>query len=446
MSISEIIQSEIDQYVSRTPISAKMQQNAELFLPGGSSRGTAYFDPYPHFIEKGEGHYIFDVDGNKYLDFMINATSLILGHSNSNVASVVKDQADKGLAFSGPTDSQVRLAKLLTDRIPSVETIRFTNSGTEGTMMAIRAAREFTGRSKIVKIEGGYHGTHEDVAVSVYPNKDHLDPIQTAPIPEYSNQPSSVLDNVIVVPYNDIEVTNQMIRAESKNISCVIIEPVVSSFGYTPANVDYLQFVRDITTELGIVLIYDEVQSFRVSPGGAQELLGVIPDMTTLGKIIGGGMPVGAFGGRRDIMDLYNPTDGGAQIGHAGTFNANPVTMRAGEVVMNTLTPEAYSRMNDLGEILRSKLKAVFDELNIEVQVTGIGSLFGVHFTGEHIQNYRNVVNADTDMKKAFFFGMLNEGILLQGGAAGSLNICTTEEHVDNFVDSARKVVIRICK
>ena len=446
MSISEIIQSEIDQYVSRTPISAKMQQNAELFLPGGSSRGTAYFDPYPHFIEKGEGHYIFDVDGNKYLDFMINATSLILGHSNSNVASVVKDQADKGLAFSGPTDSQVRLAKLLTDRIPSVETIRFTNSGTEGTMMAIRAAREFTGRSKIVKIEGGYHGTHEDVAVSVYPNKDHLDPIQTAPIPEYSNQPSSVLDNVIVVPYNDIEVTNQMIRAESKNISCVIIEPVVSSFGYTPANVDYLQFVRDITTELGIVLIYDEVQSFRVSPGGAQELLGVIPDMTTLGKIIGGGMPVGAFGGRRDIMDLYNPTDGGAQIGHAGTFNANPVTMRAGEVVMNTLTPEAYSRMNDLGEILRSKLKAVFDELNIEVQVTGIGSLFGVHFTGEHIQNYRNVVNSDTDMKKAFFFGMLNEGILLQGGAAGSLNICTTEEHVDNFVDSARKVVIRICK
>ncbi len=446
MSISEIIQREIDQYVSRTPMSAKMQQNAELFLPGGSSRGTAYFDPYPHFIEKGEGHYIIDVDGNKYLDFMINATSLILGHSNSNVASVVKDQADKGLAFSGPTDSQVRLAKLLTDRIPSVETIRFTNSGTEGTMMAIRAAREFTGRSKIVKIEGGYHGTHEDVAVSVYPNKDHLDPIQTAPIPEYSNQPSSVLDNVIVVPYNDIEVTNQMIRAESKNISCVIIEPVVSSFGYTPANVDYLQFVRDITTELGIVLIYDEVQSFRVSPGGAQELLGVIPDMTTLGKIIGGGMPVGAFGGRRDIMDLYNPTDGGAQIGHAGTFNANPVTMRAGEVVMNTLTPEAYSRMNDLGEILRSKLKAVFDELNIEVQVTGIGSLFGVHFTAEHIQNYRNVVNADTDMKKAFFFGMLNEGILLQGGAAGSLNICTTEEHVDNFVDSARKVVIRICK
>ena len=158
---------------------------------------------------------------------MINATSLILGHSNSNVASVVKDQADKGLAFSGPTDSQVRLAKLLTERIPSVETIRFTNSGTEGTMMAIRAAREFTGRSKIVKIEGGYHGTHEDVAVSVYPNKDHLDPIQTAPIPEYSNQPSSVLDNVIVVPYNDIEVTNQMIRAESKNISCVIISEIL---------------------------------------------------------------------------------------------------------------------------------------------------------------------------------------------------------------------------
>ncbi len=442
--MSEIIQREIDQYVLRTPKSAEMQKDAERFLPGGSSRGTAYFDPYPHFIEKGEGHYIFDVDGNRYLDFMINATSLILGHSNSNISSVVKDQAEKGLAFSGPTDSQIRLAKLLTDRIPSVETIRFTNSGTEGTMMAIRAAREFTGRTKIVKIEGGYHGTHEDVAVSVYPKKDHLDPINTTPIPEYSNQPSSVLDNVIVVPYNDIEVTNQMIRAESQNISCVIIEPVVSSFGYTPANVDYLQGVRDITTELDIVLIYDEVQSFRVSPGGAQELLGVIPDMTTLGKIIGGGMPVGAFGGRRDIMDLYNPTNGGAQIGHAGTFNANPLTMRAGEVVMNALTSEVYSKMNNLGEILRNKLRAVFDELDLDVQVTGIGSLFGVHFTDEHIQNYRNVVNSDSDMKKAFFFGMLNESILLQGGAAGSLNICTTEEHVDNFVESARKVALRI--
>jgi glutamate-1-semialdehyde 2,1-aminomutase len=442
--MSDIIQKEIAKYLTRTPKSYQKQKEAEKVLPGGSSRGTAYFDPYPHFIDSGHDHYIVDVDGNEYLDFMINATSLILGHANSDVTDVIKDQAEKGVAFSGPTDSQIRLAKILTDRIPSVDTIRFTNSGTEGTLMAIRAAREFTGREKIVKIEGGYHGSHEYVAVSVYPAKNLLDPDKTTAIPEYSNQPDSVLENVIVVPYNDIEETTRMISMESENVACVIMEPIVSSFGYTPADLDYLQFVRDITTELGIILIYDEVQSFRVGPGGAQELFGVVPDMTTLGKIIGGGMPVGAFGGRRDIMALFDPTNGGADIAHAGTFNANPVTMRAGEVVMNALTPDVYHDMNDLGEKLRNQLRAVFDELGVDAQVTGVGSLFGIHFTANNIRNYRDVVKADPQMKRAFFIGMLNEGILLQGSAAGALNVFSDEHHVGRLVDSARKVVQRI--
>ena len=442
--MSNIVQKEIDKYVARTQGSHKRQKEAEKVLPGGSSRGTAYFEPYPHFIESGHDHYIVDVDGNEYLDFMINATSLILGHANANVADVIKDQADKGVAFSGPTDSQISLAKILTDRIPSVDTIRFTNSGTEGTLMAIRAARQFTGREKIVKIEGGYHGSHEYVAVSVYPSKNSLDPDKTTAIPEYSKQPDSVLEDVIVVPYNDIEETKRMVEENSETIACVIMEPIVSSFGYTPANLEYLEFVREITTRLGIVLIYDEVQSFRVSPGGAQELFGVVPDMTTLGKIIGGGMPVGAFGGRRDIMDLFDPTNGGAEIAHAGTFNANPVTMRAGEVVMNALTPEVYETMNSLGEKLRNQLRAVFDELEVNAQVTGVGSLFGIHFTQDSIRNYRDVVNADSDMKRAFFVGMLNEGILLQSGAAGALNVFSDENHVNQLVNSARKVVQRI--
>ena len=271
--MSNIVQKEIDKYVARTQGSHKRQKEAEKVLPGGSSRGTAYFEPYPHFIESGHDHYIVDVDGNEYLDFMINATSLILGHANSNVADVIKDQADKGVAFSGPTDSQISLAKILTDRIPSVDTIRFTNSGTEGTLMAIRAARQFTGREKIVKIEGGYHGSHEYVAVSVYPSKNSLDPDKTTAIPEYSKQPDSVLEDVIVVPYNDIEETKRMVEENSETVACVIMEPIVSSFGYTPANLEYLEFVREITTRLGIVLIYDEVQSFRVSPGGGTGII-----------------------------------------------------------------------------------------------------------------------------------------------------------------------------
>ena len=316
------LQAEIDTYVSRTPKSAQLQKQAEAYLPGGSSRGTSYFDPYPHFVERGEGPYIIDVDGNKSLDFMINATSLILGHADPSIAEVISDQAGKGAAFSGPTTSQIRLANILASRIPSVDTIRFTNSGTEGTMMAVRAARQFTGREKILKIEGGYHGSHDYVSISVYPAEDDLNPEGPTPVPEYSTQPSAIADGVFVVAYNDSLAAEAVIRENADEIACVIMEPIISSIGYVPADISFLEKMRELTKELDIVLIFDEVQSLRVSPGGAQELFGVIPDMTTLGKIIGGGTPVGAFGGRRDIMSAFDPTDGGADLAHAGTFNA----------------------------------------------------------------------------------------------------------------------------
>jgi glutamate-1-semialdehyde 2,1-aminomutase len=221
------------------------------------------------------------------------------------------------------------------------------------------------------------------------------------------------------------------------------MEPVMSSFGYLAGDIEFLQGLRDLTTELGIVLIYDEVQSFRVAPGGAQEMFGVIPDMTSFGKIIGGGTPVGAFGGRADIMELFDPTKGAA-IAHAGTFNANPVTMAAGEVVMNHLTPEVYDRMNALGGELRAKLSAVFDEFEVPAQVTGIGSLFGIHFTSEEITDYRTVVRGDQSMRQALFVGLLNEGILLQGGTAGAMNSLTSESDIDTLVDGTRRVIQRV--
>ena len=438
------LQAEIDTYVSRTPKSAQLQKQAEAYLPGGSSRGTSYFDPYPHFVERGEGPYIIDVDGNKSLDFMINATSLILGHADPSIAEVISDQAGKGAAFSGPTTSQIRLANILASRIPSVDTIRFTNSGTEGTMMAVRAARQFTGREKILKIEGGYHGSHDYVSISVYPAKDDLNPEGPTPVPEYSTQPSAIADGVFVVAYNDSLAAEAVIRENADEIACVIMEPIISSIGYVPADISFLEKMRELTKELDIVLIFDEVQSLRVSPGGAQELFGVIPDMTTLGKIIGGGTPVGAFGGRRDIMSAFDPTDGGADLAHAGTFNANPITMRAGEVVMNALTVDEYERMNALGQILREKLRAVFAEMDVSVTITGVASLFGIHFTDGEVKNYRDAISADSQMKKAFFLGMLNEGVLLMAGAAGALNVLSTDDHVDELVDSARRVIQRI--
>ena len=437
------LQREIDQFIASAPISRRKQADAEKYLPGGSSRGTAYFDPFPHFIERGEGHYLYDADGNKLLDFMINATSLILGHAHPDVTRAIQEQAARGTAFTGPTDPQVRMAKILTDRVPSVDLVRFTNSGTEGTMMAIRAARAFTGREKIAKFEGGYHGAHEYVSVSVRPPADKLDPSGPTPIPEHPGLPQSILDQVIVLPYNDLDWCERVLRENAAEIACLIMEPVMSSFGYLPGDVDFLRGLRELTTELGIILIYDEVQSFRIAPGGAQEALGVVPDMTSFGKIIGGGTPVGAFGGRADIMELFDPTRGAA-IAHAGTFNANPVTMAAGEVVMNHLTPEVYDRMNALGDETRAKLNAVFDEFDVDAQITGIGSLFGIHFTDEEITDYRSVVRGDQTMRRALFTGLLNEGVLLQTGTAGAMNSLTASADIDTLVDATRRVIERV--
>ena len=442
---SEQLEREIDAYKSSTPKSWELQQAAAQYLPGGSSRGTSYFDPYPHFIERGEGHYIYDVDGNRYLDFMINATSLIIGHAHPDVVRALQEQAASGVSFSGPTEAQVRMAKVLCDRLPSVETIRFTNSGTEGTLNAVRAARAFTGRYKTAKFEGGYHGSHEYASVSVRPPADKLDPDGPTAIPEFPGQPPSVTEDVIVLPYNDLEGSERIIRAHRDELACVIMEPVASALGYLPADPDFLRGMRDLTRELGILLIFDEVQSLRVSPGGAQELFDVVPDITALGKIIGGGMPAGAFGGRRDVMALFDPSEeGGAAIPHAGTFNANPMTMVAGEVTMSHLTPGVYERLDRLGEMLRAKLRAVFDELEVPAQVTGIASLFGIHFTDEEIIDYRSVVRGDQAMKKALFTGLLNEGVLIQAGAAGALNTLTTETEVGSLVDATRRVVQRI--
>src|SRR5262245_13010925 len=438
------LEREIQQYEARTPKSRALQAEAAEVLPGGSSRGTAYFAPYPFFAEGGQGHHVYDADGNRYLDFMLNATSLILGHAHPELVEGIAAQAAKGTAFSTPTVSQVRLARLLCDRIPSMDAVRFTNSGTEGTLMAIRAARAFTGRPKIAKFEGGYHGAHEYVAVSVQTPAAKLDPAGPTAIPEYPGQPPSVARDVVVLPYNDLAASERLLRAHAGELACLIMEPVMSSFGYVPGELEFLRGIRKLTEELGIVLIFDEVQSLRVAPGGAQELFSVTPDLTCLGKIIGGGLPVGGFGGRRDIMAQFDPTGPGPRIAHAGTFNANPMTMVAGEIVMRTLTPAIYRRLADLGESLRGKLRVTLADLGVPAQVTGVASLFGLHFTGRPVTDYRAMLTGDAELKRAVFVGLLNEGILLQTGLAGALGTMTGEAEIDTLVDAVRRVVARL--
>ena len=440
---STALQREIDRYLASHPASNELQKGAVQYLPGGSSRSAAYFDPFPFFVERGEGHYLYDADGNRYLDFMINATSLIMGHAHPLVVEALREQAARGWAFSGPTEAQVRLARILCDRIPSIDTVRFTNSGTEATENAIRAARAFTGRHKIAKFEGGYHGAHEYASVSVNTPADRLDPSGPTAVPEFPGMSPGVLADVLVLPYNDLGESDRLMRRHGEDLACVIMEPIASSFGYVPGKLEFLRGIRELASELGILLVFDEVQSFRVAPGGAQERFGVVPDITALGKIVGGGMPAGAFGGREDIMALFDPTNGGAVVPHAGTTNANPMTMVAAEATLSSLTPEVYERLDSLGSMLRGKLRAVFDEFDVPAQVTGVASLFGVNFTSEEITDYRSVVRGDQEMKQLLFLGLINEGVLLQNRGAGALCTLTTDSEVDTLVEATRRVVQR---
>ncbi len=434
---------ENDAYTEARPRSKRLQAEAERYLPGGSSRATQYFGPFPFFMDRAEGHYVYDVDGHRYLDFMLNATTFIAGHANPDVVRAVQEQSERGLSFGAPASAQIRLAKELCERVPSLDRVRFTNSGTEGTLNAIRLARAYTGRHKFAKFEGGYHGNHEYVSVSVSPPMDLLGPGDPPAVPEWPGQPPSVAEDVVVLPYNDLEGAERILRRRGDELACVIMEPVCSSFGYVPGTRAFLTGVRELTRELGIVLVFDEVQSFRISRGGAQEYLGVVPDITTFGKIVGGGLPVGAWGGRADLMALYDPATGPV-VSHAGTFNANPMTMVAGEATLRQLTPEAYDRMNTLGGQLREKLRAVFGEIDVDAQVTGIGSLFAIHFAHEEIRDYRSMMRGDQEMKDLLFVGLLNEGVMLTSKCAGALCTLTSEADVDALVDAVRRVGQRI--
>ena len=438
--LNQILDDQNIQYVNRTKNSYRKHNLATKVMPGGNTRTTQWMEPYPFFAENAEGMYINDIDGNHYLDFMLNATTLILGHAHPDIVKTLTQQIQEGTVYSVPTDGQSKLADILVERIPSFEKVRFTNSGTEATMMAIMAARSFTKKTKIAKFEGGYHGTHDHVSVSVYPKKEDLNTETHPGIPEYSYQPKSILEDVIVLPYNDIEKSKELIGKYKDDLSCIIMEPIISNFGYLPLDLEFIKFIREITEELGIVLIFDEIQSFRVSSGGAQESFGITPDMTTLGKIIGGGLPVGAFGGKDEIMELFDPTSSNYDIAHAGTFNGNPLTMEAGVTVMENLTSNNFEKMNHLGDSLRSKLSSVFNEINLDVQVTGYGSLFGINFNKNKIKDYRSFLDNNSDMTKILFSYLRNKGILLQLKNAGALNILMTEKEIDYLVDSTREI------
>ena len=429
-------------YQAKTARSRALHEEAVRVMPGGNSRTTTFFDPYPFYLVRGDGARMWDADGVERLDFNGNYTSLILGHAPAPVIRAVQEAAAAGLSFPGPTEREIRLAEALTRRIPSLETVRFTNSGTEATMNAVRAARAFTGRAKIAKFEGAYHGTHDWVLVSVAPDPSAAgNRRRPKPVLSSSGIPKEIGKQVIVLPWNDAEACAKIIAKEAANLAAVLVDPLLGIGGILPPVDGFLGQLRRATEQHGIVLILDEVISFRVAPGGAQERYGIRPDLTTLGKIIGGGLPVGAFGGRADIMGAYDPRKGGARISHGGTFNANPLTMAAGLATLAALTPEAYARLDALGERLRAGVTALMRKRKLKAQVSGVGSLFCLHWTGKRLIDYRSSRPADPAEPLRVFMGLLNEGIVLSQRGMGACSLAMTEADIDRFSEALGKVL-----
>ena len=435
---------EAAEYASKTGRSRTLHEEAVAVMPGGNSRTTTFFDPYPFYFQRGQGARIWDADGVERVDFNGNYTSLVLGHAPPDVVKTVQAVVESGLSFPGPTEHEVRLAEALVRRVPSVESVRFTNSGTEATMNAVRLARAFTGRPKLAKFEGAFHGTHDWVMVSVSGDtKSWGNRRRPKPVAWSEGIPPAVLKNVVVLPWNEPEACEEILAAEADAIAAVIVDPFMCNAGLISPIEGFLPRLREVTERHGILLILDEVISFRTGWGGAQERLGVRPDLTTFGKIIGGGLPVGAFGGRRDVMTFYDPRKGGARISQGGTFNANPVTMAAGLATLNALTPEAYARLDALGDRLRGGVTRLLAATRRRGQVTGAGSLFWLHWTTETLTDYRSTRAKDAEMAQRVFMGMLNEGILMTQRGLGACSLAMGDEDVDRFVNALARVLAR---
>jgi len=419
-------------YRALTPKSADLFEQAKTILPGGFTRDAVLRKPYSPFVERGEGPYLFDADDRRLSDFWFNATSLALGHCHPAVTAAVREQLGKGTAFFAAGRGEIELGHEIARRLPSAERIRFTNSGSEAVMLALRIARAFTGRDVIAKFEGSYHGSYDDVSWSVGPAAAKLGPASRPNAVEESAGLPSGLGRTLVLPFNDIDATTALVEEHAKRIAAIIVEPMANRMGLLLPRKEFVLGLRQLCDKHGIVLIFDEVIAFRVGFHGAQGVLGVRPDLTTLGKIIGGGFPVGAVAGKADILMVSEPFKSG-RVTHAGTFNANPVTMAAGLATLRQLTPEVFDRMNAMGERVRSELRGLCQGLPLVV--TGAGSLFKISATGQPINNYRDSVTVDREWEEVASLSLLSDGFLMTTQLQGCISAVTTEEQTQGLVD-----------
>ena len=408
-----------EHYRARNPQSLALYDKACAALPGGNTRSAIYAEPFPLTMVKGEGAHLWDADGHEYADFLSEFTAGLYGHSHPAIRKAIDAALDGGINFGAHGQAEGKFAAAIRDRFPSIELVRFTNSGTEANLMAVSAALGITGKKKVLVFKGGYHG-------GVFYFRGKGSPI---------NAPFDYLMGT----YNDIEQLRALVAPHKGDLACILIEPMLGGSGCIPATREFLAELRALASETGAILIFDEVMTSRLAPGGLQEVHGITPDMTTLGKYVGGGMSFGAFGGRTDLMEWFDPRNkNGFQ--HAGTFNNNVLTMSAGYVGLTEVyTPAAAKKLNDWGEGLRERLNAVSSSKGLAMQFTGIGSMIAVHMCGGTIENAADAAEGHAGLLELFYFDLVARGIWFAKRGMMALSVALDENDGDHLIGAVEE-------
>jgi len=427
---------------SRFTRSIQLWADARKYLPGGVNSPVRAFTAVggdPIFIQHATGARFTDVDGTEYIDYVLSWGPLILGHAHTEVVKKITETARAGTSFGIPTGLETQLAKLIVDTIPSVEKVRLVNSGTEATMSAVRLARGFTGRDLVVKFEGCYHGHADGMLVEAGSGATTLG------VPTSPGVPADYARLTLTLPFNDIAGVREMCDARGNEIACIIVEPVAGNMGVIPPEPGFLEGLREITARHGILLIFDEViTGFRLAPGGAQDKFSIEPDLTTLGKIIGGGLPVGAYGGRTEIMDCLSPT---GPVYQAGTLSGNPLAVAAGLATLRVLFRQgSYEKLEKLGARLAQGLKDVADRARIDTYHTRVGSMLCMFFTDRPVRNRQDALRCDTGRYARYFHAMLDRGIYLAPSQFETMfvSLAHTEDDVDETVQKAAEALTEL--